>query len=122
MLGPRERRWAEALFAAILGPVEDHGLPAFAPIDHDGFYRALATAPGPLFGPGLRAMVLALTFAPVVDPRFRRPFYALDAEARLRCIAALASHRTHVVRQMVATLKILACFAYYEDPRVRAWR
>lgn len=119
-LGPRERRWAEALFAAILGPVEEHGLPGFASIDHAAFHRAIDTAPGPMFAPGLRAMVYALTFAPLVDPRFRRPFFALDADARLRCIEAMASDRRYVVRQMLSTLKILACFAYYEDPRVRA--
>lgn len=118
-LGPRERRWAEALFAAILGPVEEHGLPPFATIDHAAFHRAIDTAPGPMFAPGLRAMVYALTFAPLVDPRFRRPFFALDPDARLRCIAAMAADRRYVIRQMLSTLKILACFAYYEDPRVR---
>ena len=119
-LGARERRWAEALFAALLGPTEAHGLPAFAQIDHQAFYRAIETAPGPLFLPGLRAMVAALTFAPVLDPRFGRPFFALDPEARLDCIEALAKDRRYAVRQMISTLKILACFAYYEDPSVRA--
>lgn len=119
-LGPRERRWAEALFAAIIGPVEAHGLPSFASIDHDAFHRAIDTAPGPTFAPGLRAMVYALTFAPLVDPRFGKPFFALDPESRLRCMEAMGSDDRYVVKQMVSTLKILACFAYFEDPSVRA--
>ena len=39
-LGPHERRWAEALFSAVLGPVEEHGLPAFEAVDKAAFYRA----------------------------------------------------------------------------------
>ncbi|MCZ7678153.1 MAG: hypothetical protein M5U28_05015 [Sandaracinaceae bacterium] len=58
-LGPTERRWAEALFEAILGPVEQHGLPAFASVDKASFYEAIDRAPGPAFAPGLRAMVHA---------------------------------------------------------------
>jgi len=115
-----ERAWAEPLFAAILGPTEEHGLPAFGAIDLDGFYRAIDAAPGPTFAPGLRAMVYALTFAPVADRRFGKPFYALPPEARLRCIEAMAEDPRYVVRQMLSTLKILACFAYFEDERVRA--
>ena len=57
---------------------------------------------------------------PVADLRFRRPFFALDPEARLDCIEAFASDERYAVRQMLSTLKILACFAYYEDERVRA--
>ena len=115
-----ERAWAEALFAAIIGPTEAHGLPAFASIDLDAFYRAIDTAPGPTFAPGLRAMVYALNFAPVADRRFRRPFHALDPDARVRCIEAMAEDERYVVRQMISTLKILACFAYFEDEQVRA--
>lgn len=115
-----ERAWAEALFAALLGPVEEHGLPAFADVDKASFYRAIDAAPGPAFAPGLRGMVWALTFAPALDPRFGKPFHALDPEARLRCVDALAASDAYPVRQMLSTLKILACFAYYEDARVRA--
>jgi hypothetical protein len=115
-----ERAWAEPLFAAIIGPTEEHGLPSFESIDHSSFYRAIDSAPGPAFAPGLRAIVYALTFLPAADLRFRKPFFALDADARLRCIDAFASDERYVVRQMLSTLKILACFAYFEDPRVRA--
>lgn len=119
-LSERERAWAEALFEAILGPVEEHGLPAFASIDHAAFYEAIDRAPGPMFAPGLRAMVAALTFLPIADRRFGKPFHALDREARLAFVDAIATSQQYVARQMLSTLKILACFAYYEDPSVRA--
>ncbi|GAB4203276.1 MAG: GMC family oxidoreductase [Sandaracinaceae bacterium] len=120
VLGPIERRWAEALFDAILGPVEEHGLPAFASIDKASFYDAIDRAPGPLFGPGLRGMLYTAIFAPVADPRFGKPFFALDRAARFRFVEAMAGHRDFVTRQILSTLKILATFAYYEDPAVRA--
>ena len=116
-LPARERAWAEALFEAILGSVERHGLPSFASVDTERFYRAIDSAPGPQFAPGLRAMVTAATFATV--PSFGKPFHALDREARARAIEQLASDERYVTRQILSTLKILATFAYYEDPEVR---
>ncbi|MBK6518039.1 MAG: FAD-dependent oxidoreductase [Polyangiaceae bacterium] len=118
-LGPTERAWAEALFEAILGPVEAHGLPPFASVDKTSFYAAIDHAPGPAFAPGLRAMVAAATFAPLADLRFRRPFFALESGARVRFIEAMAESPLYAKRQLLATLKILATFAYYEDARVR---
>lgn len=118
-LGPTERRWAEALFEAILGPLERQGLPPFASVDKASFYDAIDRAPGPAFAPGLRAMVHAATFAPLAHPRFARPFFALDREARVRFVEAMAGDTRFVTRQILSTLKILATFAYYEDPAVR---
>ncbi|MBN8609022.1 MAG: FAD-dependent oxidoreductase [Deltaproteobacteria bacterium] len=116
-LPPRERRWAEALFDAILGPVERHGLPSFASIDHAGFYRAIDHAPGPPFAPGLRGMVTAATLATL--PTHGRPFHALDRDARVRAIDTMSADPRYLVRQILSTLKILATFAYFEDPEVR---
>jgi choline dehydrogenase-like flavoprotein len=119
-LAPVEKRWAEALFEALLGPVEEHGLPSFASVDKTSFYAAIERAPGPSFAPGLRGMVAAATFAPLVHPGFRRPFHLLDPGARLRFVEAMAKRSDYATRQLLATLKILATFAYYEDPVVRA--
>ncbi len=116
-LPPRERAWAEALFEAILGPVEAHGLPPFASIDHASFYRAIDHAPGPQFAPGLRGMVTAATLATV--PTHGRPFVALDREARVRAIDTMSEDPRYLARQILSTLKILATFAYFEDPEVR---
>ncbi|MFO0714798.1 MAG: FAD-dependent oxidoreductase [Sandaracinus sp.] len=116
-LSPREQRWAEALFDAILGPLEAHGLPSFASVDKASFYRAIDTAPGPQFSPGLRGMILAADLATL--PTHGRPLHRLDRTARIAAIDALSRQESYLARQILSTLKILATFAYYEDPEVR---
>ncbi len=114
-----ERRWADALLEAIV-PGGEGGLPAFAEVDRTGFWQAFEQAAPPAIGAGLRAMVYTLTFLPVTDRRFRRPFFALQPEQRAEFIAAAASDRRYPVRQALVTLKTLGCLAYFDDPAVRA--
>lgn len=103
-----ERRWAEVLFAAVLGTK----LP-----DTRDFWRQLQTRTAPYFAPGLRAMVHLLTFLPFTMREFRRPLFALSEEQRLDCIARLYADPRPLVRQSLATAKILACFALFEGDR-----
>lgn len=113
-----ERRWAEQLFAALLG-TGTQGIPPLAQLDRSGFWKRLEEDPPPYFGPGLRASIHTLTFLPLTLPGFRRPFYALDAEQQRRCVAQLAADRRVMVKQLLSTLKLLGCFALFEDPGVR---
>jgi hypothetical protein len=116
-----ERRWADAIFAAIL-PAQTGGLPPFVtPLEgvRGGFWRVFESAPSPLVRAGLRPMIYTLTFLPVIRG-FGRPFFALSIEERARFLAAVAEDRTYFVRQALGTLKMLACFAYFEDPAARA--
>lgn len=111
VLTRRERAWADALFDALLGrPV----------LDRSRFWTTLSAAAPAIPRLGLRAAVHALTFLPVTDRRFRRPFFALTPAARLDAVEALAAHRLVTVRQAVSTLKVIACLALYEDPTARA--
>jgi hypothetical protein len=114
---PFERRWAEAIFAAVLPG--GAGLPAFAAIDRDTFWRCLEQAPAPSFGVGLRAMVHALTFLPVADARLRRPFFQLSEDERRAFVLDLEQRDSYPARQLLTTMKTLACFAYFDDPIVR---
>lgn len=119
---PFERRVAEQLFDAILG-VDDaasSGLPAFSSLDHGAFWHAIEQRTAPHVGLGLRATVHALNAAPLVMAGLRRPLSALPRAARLECVERLAAHQGYAVRQMLATAKILACFAYFEHDAVRA--
>ncbi len=103
-----ERRWAEVLFAAVVG----------APLpDTRDFWHQLKTRTPPYFGPGLRAAVHLLTFLPVTMPEFRRPLFALNERQRLDCIERLNTDERALVRQSLATAKILACFALFEGER-----
>lgn len=105
LLSRFERTWADALFDAVLGtPVGDR----------ERFWALLAErGPAPL-GVGLRLAVHTLTFLPVTMRGYGRPFFALDSQARLDCIEAMATHPRLTVRQVVSTLKVLACFALLE--------
>lgn len=114
-----ERAWLLQVFAAML-PAERAGLPGFASIDTEGFFRAIETTTGPAFVPGLRAMLHALAALPVARAGYRRPFFALAPEAQRAFLEALDGERSYLARQLVATMKILAAFAYFEDDAVRA--
>lgn len=117
-LMPHERAWLEQIFAAIL-PAETAGLPAFETSDRSEFHRLIEDAPGPMFLPGLRVMLHALSVLPLGYAGYRRPFFALSVEARRAFLAELANEDGYLSRQLVATMKILAGFAYFEDRRVR---
>ncbi len=114
-----ERGWAEELFAAIFATGADDGLPPFSSIDRAAFWDAFATAPAPMVRAGLRPMLHTLVFLPVVSG-FGKPFFRLSDDERQRFLAAAYADRRYFVRQSLTTLKMLAGFAYFDDPRVRA--
>ncbi len=119
-----ERRWAEALFDAVLG-IEPHEgasvtLPAFESIDRTVFWRSLERAPAPSFRIGLRGFVYALTLLPLFDARWRKPFFRLSRAERLAAIERFDRDPRYAIRQMLAALKMLACFAYFDAPAARA--
>lgn len=110
LLSGFERTWADALFDAVLGtPVADR----------ERFWTLLSERGPSTLGAGLRLAVHTLTFLPLTMRGYGRPFFALDTEARLDCIEAMATHPRLLVRQVVSTLKVLACFALLESPGVR---
>jgi hypothetical protein len=114
-----ERRWAEGLFAAILGTNAEDGLPPLGPRGTQAFFDCFGSAAAPLVKAGLRPMLYTLTFLPVVSG-FRKPFYALTPGEQTSFLSEIEKDRRTFVRQAVTTLKTLACFAYFEEPEVRA--
>jgi hypothetical protein len=114
-----ERHWAEELFGAILATGGDEGLPSFASVDRTAFWNTFASAPAPMVRAGLRPMLHTLVFLPMVSG-FGKPFFRLSDDERGRFLAKAAGDRRYFVRQSLVTLKTLACFAYFDDPKVRA--
>ena len=51
--------------------------------------------------------------------RFERPFFAMNADARARFLTHVEARGSYFARQSLTTLKMLACFALYEDDAVR---
>ncbi len=116
----RERRWRDALFAATIPGDPASGLPPLAAIDLGSFWDELERAAPPLTRFGLRGTVWALTLLPPVVLGVLRFFPALDAADRERFLQRAAASSFYLVRQMVLTIKTLACMAYLRDPGVRA--
>ncbi len=114
-----ERTWAEELFASVIGTTGADGLPAFSAVDRTAFWRLFDDAPAPLVRAGLRPMLHTLTFLPVVSG-YGKPFFKLAPDERERFLAAASRDARYFVRQAFTTFKTLACFAYFDDPTVRA--
>lgn len=110
-----ERRWRDALLEAMIPG--GHGLPPLTSLELGGFWREYqATAP-PLVRFGLRASVWLLTWLPLGK---LRPFHRLPAAARDRWLNRAARSRFYLLRQLVMTVKMIACLAYLTDGDVRA--
>jgi len=71
----------------------------------------------PLGPAGLRALLLAIEYGTVVFEH-TRPFSRLDPEAQERALAGWEASRLGPRRQLVASLKLLACMHFYERPEV----
>ncbi len=114
-----EKAWAETLFGAIVDTEGQAGFPPFSAIDPSAFWDRFETAPAPLVRAGLRPMLHTLTFLPLVSG-FKKPFFSLSPEERGRFLESVERSPRYFVRQSLTTMKTLACFAYFEDPTVRA--
>lgn len=115
-----ERRLRDALFAALLPGDPESGLPSIAALDLRAFWEDLDRAAPPLLRFGLRGSVWALSLLPIVIVGVPRTFVGLDDEARQRFLDRAAGSGSFLVRQVLLTLKTVACLAYLRDPAVRA--
>jgi hypothetical protein len=115
-----ERAMRDALFAAMIPGDPASGLPPVGEIDLTAFWDELGRAAPLLLRLGLRATVWALAVLPVVVLRVPRTFVGLDEDGRQRFLERAAASGSFLVRQMVLTLKTVACLAYMRDGRVRA--
>ncbi|MCC7538708.1 MAG: hypothetical protein IT379_20955 [Deltaproteobacteria bacterium] len=111
-----ERRWLDELLAAIVPGAP--GAPAMRDLDLADFHARLdEVAPLPL-RVLLRAGVWGLELAPPLVVGRLRTFSQLDATERDAFVRAAARHRAYPIRQLVETLKLLACFAYFRGDRI----
>jgi len=115
-----ERCWRDALLAAFIPANEAAGLPGLGDLDLAGFWVTVEQRAPALLRLGLRVSVWCLTFAPLLLIGSPRLFTGLDAERRDRMIDRAGRSRLYLVRQLVTTLKAVACLAYLRDPGVRS--
>lgn len=91
--------------------------PGLANIDASRFWNTYDQVAPPLLRFGLRASVILLTWLAVL--RHGRPFHRLNPERQDRFLRSAAASRYYLLRQLVATIKLIACFAYLQDAQVR---
>jgi hypothetical protein len=117
---PFERRWRDALFAAMLPRLDPDGPPGLGELDLASFWPRFHAAAPPLLRLGLRAAVWAFAFAPLFL-RGRLCFFSgLPEGEQDAVLLRAAGHRRFLLRQMALVVKAVACFAYFQDPSARA--
>lgn len=111
-----ERRWRDALLDAMI-PEPGNGLPPMAGVDRRCFWpRFSASAPWTVRA-GLRLAVWMLGGVAPFLLGYRRPFSELEPSQRddvLQRAAVLPGGG-----QFLLVLKLIACFAYFDDPEVQ---
>ncbi len=131
-----ELRWRDALLAALLpaGPARSagpghwagqghavaQGLPGIGELDLREFWREFAVRAPWTLRVGLRAIVWTLTWLPVCLGLGLRPLHRLSPARQQAFLQRLADSRLYLLRQLPATLKVVAAFGYFADPAVRA--
>jgi len=115
-----ERRWRDALLGALIPGAAPGALPSLAQLDTTAFWDEVGGAAPPLLRFGLRVSVWGLTLAPLVMGGRRRLFPGLERAEQDAVLRRAAGSRSFLVRQLVVTLKAMACFAYFREERARA--
>ena len=115
-----ERRWRDALCAAMIPHAEGGALPGVGAVDAEQFWSEYERAAPELLRFGFRASVWALTWAPPLLLGKPKTFGQLKPADRDRVLERVARSRFYLIRQLPLTVKLLACFAYLRDDDVRA--
>lgn len=112
-----EARWRDALLDAML-PAPGDGLPPMSSVDRRAFWpRFERHAPWPLqMGFRLATLLLAVVAPPLLGHRHLLP--RLDAAARDDVLRR--AERLPGGDALLQVVKIVACFAYFDDPGVQA--
>jgi len=115
-----ELRWRDALCAAMI-PASKHGsLPGSGDVDTEEFWIEYEKSAPQLLRFGLRASVWALTFSPMVYLRTMRRFEQLTESERGTILSNMSQSKLYLIRQLPLTIKLMTCFAYFRDDKVRA--
>ena len=69
---------------------------------------------------GFRAAVWLIIFLPIFAPKYFCPLFCLTTQQREHFVRSMHQSEWYVARQLVETVKLIACFAHLERPSVRA--
>ncbi len=111
--------WARALFEGMIPADEAAELVSGDEAASDTFWQTLRRSAPPLLGFGFRASVWILTWLPMLEGYGFKSFRRLERAKKDAFLARAANSRSFLVRQLVTTVKHLACMAYFGDAGVR---
>lgn len=114
-----ERGWLSALVEAMIPADASTGRPGVAAARLREFDDVLAVAAPPILRFGLRASVWLLTWLTLWPGFGGRPFHRLDADRRDRFLVRAGTSDVYLLRQLATTIKLIACFRYFDDPELR---
>lgn len=114
-----ERRWRDALCAAVIPRLDPAALPGLGEVDIDEFWSRFTTAAPVDIRRSLRLAVWVLSLSPPLLVHRARTFQHLPPELCFRHLDVALHHRRWVIRELTALVKLVACLAYFGDPAVR---
>ena len=114
-----EQRWRDTLLAALIPSGGSSGLPGLGDVDTESFWRIAEQTAPPLLRFALRLAVWVMTWLPLLVVGRARRFGGLSAAEQDRLLTRVASCRWYLLRQLVQTLRVMACSAYLRAPEVR---
>lgn len=112
-----EQRWLLSILKALLPSRADQ--PGFEAVNFSEFWPLFKQAATPLLVFGVRAATWFVFWTPFYWIGRWRNFNQLSPDEQDRVINRAATAKFFLVRQMLNTLKIVACFAYFREPLLR---
>ncbi|HAZ11537.1 MAG: hypothetical protein A2X86_18610 [Bdellovibrionales bacterium GWA2_49_15] len=112
-----EKKWCLKLFDAIMP--SGSSMPGISTISLDKFWKEFEQNAPPLMKLGVRFAVFYLTLRPFFSPRYLKLFPQLSTSAQDLFLTEVNESRFYLERQLVTTLKAVACMAYFDHPKMR---
>jgi len=111
-----ESRWRDALLEAMIPALPGGPLQGLAAADRTPFWNHFRRTAPLLLRFGFRVAVALLTWLAFVQRG--RPFHRLSADQQDAWLASASRSRFWSIRQLVNVVKLIACFACFNDPAV----
>jgi hypothetical protein len=104
----------------MIPPIPEGSIPGIESIDLSEFHTGLDRNAPIILKLGFRLSVWILTFLPVLTFHSLRPFHKLPENQKDRFLKKVSRSKSFILRQMVETLKLIACMGYFSDRETRS--
>ncbi len=114
---PFERTWAEAILVATVPAGERH--PGLGAVSLDRFWDVFGQSAPFLMKIGFRVAIWFVALQPIWSLSGWRTFAGSSPEDRQQSLQALNSSHRAMTEQLLSLIKLMACFAYFEDAAIQ---